>query len=229
MKNLAFILTFCILAHSNSAFSQEIPAEAETNPCAKYTQTPKLRLRSSFGKLRYDFSHSERQLSAISQKQHLPHNSDMYMSGLSLCDMDWSFSLSTMTKIIGDKKCVIPTIVDVFVGYRNPVIYINKDLNKDSCTYKVAMRHEQQHQQINVALLEYYLPTIKAELEKAISILQAKPVEEGQKYTDVADKINVEYAEAIRPIINRYQITLQIEQSKLDERENYLKESKLCQ
>ena len=227
MKNLAFILTSCIFAFSNAAFSQEAPADAETNPCAQYTKSPKLRLRSSFGKLRYDFDHSESQLRVMSRKQHQMHD-DMHMSGLSLCDMDWSFSLSSMTKIIDDKKCVIPTSVDVFVGYRRPVIYINKALSPDSCTYKVVMRHEQQHQQINVAVLEYYLTTIKSELEKALTYIQAQPLKEGEKSSDVADKLNMKYAEIIRPIINRFQITLQIEQQKLDNMENYLKESQLC-
>ena len=228
MKNIAFILTSCIFAFSSTAYSQEIAPDAADNRCAQYTKTPKLRLRSSFGKLRYDFEQNEAQLIAISKKQHLTHNNDMHMTGLSICGMDWSFSLSSMTKITDNGRCVIPTSVDVFVGYRNPVIYIDKKLNKDSCIYKVAMRHEQQHQQINVAVLEYYLPTIKLELEKALSVLQAQPIEEGQKSSQTADKLNMKYAEAIRPIINRFQITLRIEQEKLDSRENYIKESKLC-
>lgn len=228
MKNIAFILTSWIFAFSASAFSQEKPVDAEQNPCAQYTKNPKLYFHSSFGKLRYDFNHSEKQLRIMSRKNHLVHNDDMFMSGLSLCDMDWSFSLSSMTKIIDEQKCVIPTAVDVFVGYRNPVIYINNNLDENSCTYKVAMRHEQQHQQINVAVLEYYLPTIKSELEKALSVIQALPLKDGEKSSEVLEKLNRKYAEAIRPLINRFQITLQLEQQKLDTRENYLKESSLC-
>ncbi|MBP5399511.1 MAG: hypothetical protein J6Y53_03750 [Alphaproteobacteria bacterium] len=229
MKNLAFILTSCIFAFSNTAFAQKTSADSSYNPCAQYTKTPKLNLSSSFGKLRYDFSHSDKQLQIMSRKQHLPHNTDMYMSGLSLCDMDWSFSLNSITKIIDDIKCVIPTSIDVFVGYISPVIYINKELSPNTCTYKVALRHEQQHQQINIAVLEYYLPTIKSKMEKALSVLKAMPIEEDQKSSEVVEKLNMKYAETIRPIINRFQITLQIEQEKLDRRDNYLKESELCQ
>ncbi len=229
MKNIAFILTSCIFAFSNAAFAQETSADSALNPCAQYTRKPTLNLRSSFGKLNYDFSHNGRQLLAMSRKQHLRHNEDMYMSGLSICDMDWSFSLSSTTKLIEGYKCVIPTVVDVFVGYRSPTIYINKELSPDSCTYKVALRHEQQHQQINIALLEYYLPTIKAGIEEALSTIEARVIGDDQKSSEVADEINAEFAESIRPLINRFQITLQIEQEKMDRRDNYLKESELCQ
>ena len=40
--------------------------------------------------------------------------------------------------------------------------------------------------------------------------------------------MNNEYAEFLRPLMNRFQITLQIEQQKLDNRENYRYETDIC-
>ncbi|MBO7556572.1 MAG: hypothetical protein J6T72_04180 [Alphaproteobacteria bacterium] len=200
----------------------------ERNPCAQYDRIPKLRLRSSFGKLKYDFQHSSSQLKQMSSKKSRVLESGTFMSGLSFVDIDWSVTMSVITKTTPDCKCVVPAAVDVFIGYRNPIIYISKDVQDDKCIYNVVMRHEQQHQQINVAVLEYYLPFLKKGFEEKLSILKARPLKAGTKVDNIMDDLNFEYAEAIRPIINRFEITLQLEQQNLDTRENYESESNIC-
>ena len=199
------------------------------NPCAKYTRTPKLRLSSSYGKLKYDFQHSSSQLRRMSSKKNHPQESGTFMSGLSLIDMDWSVSMSVITKTIDDYKCIVPAAVDVFIGYRNPTIYISNDVARNSCVYNVVMRHEQQHQQINIAVLDHYLPMLKQGFQEKLSELQAIPLEEGKRVSDMTDELNFEYAESIRPLVNRFQITLQLEQQNLDTRENYENESNICE
>lgn len=56
----------------------------------------------------------------------------MHASGLSLFGIDWSVSLNTVARVgAGDTICVLPTGLDVFIGFREPTIYIDNGLKKD--------------------------------------------------------------------------------------------------
>ena len=145
-----------------------------------------------------------------------------------MVDVDWSVSLNTVSRSINGRICVIPASVDVFIGYRNPVIYISNDIDEGTCTYEVVLRHERQHQQINVSVLDYYLPTLKKGLKEQLAVLQTRGANADEDTDVITDDMNADYANAIRPLINRFQITLQNEQQRLDNRQNYQYESGLC-
>ena len=92
----------------------------------------------------------------------------------------------------------------------------------------MVLRHEQTHQQINKSALEYYLPMFKtAALQIARSI---KPVE----VKDIDDiksaigELTATYNQKMTPVVNFIKKEMLVEQSKLDNPQNYLYESKLC-
>ena len=64
----------------------------------------------------------------------------MHASGLSLFGIDWSVSLNTVARVgAGDTICVLPTGLDVFIGFREPTIYIDNGLKKDGCRWFCVM------------------------------------------------------------------------------------------
>ena len=250
MKKTILTSLFCIYALLNQAAAAEnadVPAAEETTPAAETPVTsdrakvkkksdpckrfqglkPVLRLRSSYGKLSYNYDYDRDNLDIMAERSRLTEEG-MFTAGLSLVDVDWSVSLNTVSRSVEGQICVIPASVDIFVGYRNPVIYIGNDLERNSCAYQVVLRHERQHQQVNIAVLDYYLPVLKKGFEEQLPILKVRALQENEDTDGVTDEMNAEYAEAIRPLINRFQITLQLEQQRLDNRENYQYESRLC-
>lgn len=253
MKKTVLTSLFCIYAFLNQAVAAEdtavgdimpenppaenkVPAEnkpsaaeeIKKDPCERFQRIkPLLRLRSSYGKLSYNYDYDRDNLDIMAARNQLAEEG-MFTAGLSLVDVDWSVSLNTVSRSVGDHICVIPASVDVFIGYRNPVIYISNDLEQGSCPYQVVLRHERQHQQVNIAVLDYYLPVLKKGFAAELPVLKARALKEGEDTDSVTDDMNAEYAEAVRPLINRFQITLQLEQQRLDNRENYQYESRLC-
>lgn len=240
MKKTVLTSIFCIFAGLNFAAAEENVAPSEDVPaqqkqqaekkdvCARFhNMRPSLKLRSSYGELTYNFDYDRENLDIMAARNRLTEEG-MFTSGLSLVDVDWSVSLNTVSRSVGGTICVIPASVDIFLGYRNPVIYISNNIKEDSCQYKVVVRHEQQHQQVNVAVLDHYLPMLKNEFVKNLSVLKAKSAKDDADADALTDDMNAAYAEAIRPWVNRFQITLQLEQQRLDNRENYQYESKLC-
>ena len=240
MKNLVLTSIICIFSIINGVNASEtvedaiveeektVPEEKVVDPCERfYVIKPQLNFRSSYGELTYNHDYDQEILDILSE-QGITKEEGMFTAGLSLLDVDWSVSLNTITRDVGEHTCVIPASLDVFIGYRNPVIYISSDIEEDTCEYKLIKRHEQQHQQINVSVLEHYLPTIKKAFENELSVLKAKVVEDDKTSDDITDEMNSEYVFAVRPIVNRFQITLQLEHEHLDTRENYEYESNLC-
>lgn len=244
MKKTVLTSLFCIYALLNQAAAVEktavpLPDEAvpsaeegkkekKSTPCKRFQGLkPVLRLRSSYGKLSYNYDYDRENLDIMAERSRLTEEG-MFTAGLSLVDVDWSVSLNTVSRSVDGHICVIPASVDVFIGYRNPVIYISNDLERDSCTWQVVLRHERQHQQVNISVLDYYLPILKKGFEEQLPLLKARVLKENEDTDDATDEMNAEYAEAVRPLINRFQITLQLEQQRLDNRENYQYESRLC-
>ena len=240
MKNLVLTSIICIFSIINGIKASEtvdnvvMPEENDSlkqeikDPCERfYGIKPQLNFRSSYGELTYNHDYDQENLNILSE-QGITKEEGMFTAGLSLLDVDWSVSLNTIIREVDGHTCVIPANLDVFVGYRNPVIYISSDIEEGTCEYKLIKRHEQQHQQINVSVLEHYLPTIKKAFEDELSSLKARVVDGEKTSDDITDEMNSDYVFAVRPIVNRFQITLQLEHKHLDTRENYEFESNLC-
>lgn len=58
-------------------------------------------------------------------------------------------------------SCLYPQEINAHLGYYVPTIYILKDLQKGTCLYEVALRHEKTHMQIYIEALDYFLPEFK--------------------------------------------------------------------
>lgn len=195
--------------------------------CASLAQRPVVRLRGTYGKLQYNNTYNTLQLSQIASRNNL-REVNMFAAGLADISVFWKVKLQTKFHPFKDYECAIPESIDVLFGYRDPVIYISKDLKPDTCLYNVVLRHEQQHQQINLEVLDFYLPTLKKEFTKVASVLKPRKVLPHESSKSVMDEMTKIYSDAIKPIINRFQITLQIEQNRLDNIKNYRYEENLC-
>lgn len=221
MKKLFFVLTFIIFCALTTSVS-------EAGVCDPYKQMPDLKFSTSYGKLKYDTSYSRRQLTTLGEQFGILEQG-LFASGLATVNVAYQLSVSTVSHRATDSViCVVPKIVNIYIGYQEPTIYLAKELKKDSCEYNVVLRHEQTHQQINISALEYFIPQLR---KAAISVIgNAKPLEiKDLKDFDTATQQFVKrYTRQLEPLINFFKTELLKEQGKLDNRNNYKMEDNLC-
>ena len=223
MKNLYLTSIFCICAALNSAQAADAAGDGAADPCAEFRYSTRLNMTTS-----YNYDYDRRSLTLLGQKYGLVEPG-MHASGLSLFGIDWSVSLNTVARVgAGDTICVLPTSLDVFIGFREPTIYIDNGLKKDGCRYNLVLRHEHQHQQVSIAALEYFMPRIRAEIQKALPVVRPRAVASLSATDAATEEMNGEYIRLIRPLVNDFKATLLYEQKKLDNRENYRFESGVC-
>ena len=232
MKNFVLASIFCVFAlfsNSNSAFSAPIGRQ---NRCAGITPKIRLNFSSSYGKLTYNYEKNTEQLNEMALQNPLHrvlHEKGMFANGLAPFGVAWKIALNSRLKHFKDYACVVPESVDLFFGYRNPVIYISNELEPGTCKYNLVMRHEQQHQQINIEVLNYYLPILKKMFEQQLSVLKAQEIPYNQDdYSRIVQELTKNYSDAITPIVKRFEISLMIEQRRLDNIKNYKYEEKIC-
>lgn len=222
MKNLFLALIFCIF--TGLAATSDVVA---ANPCAGLHPAPQLKFNIAYGKLRYDMSYSRDQLAELAAYYNL-REKGMFTAGLSVSDINGQVRLHTVTERVGEIICVIPVTVELNLGYRRPTIYIVNDLAPESCEYNTVMRHEQQHQQISVMALEHFVPQIRRQMAAKMTAVKPRAVSsEAEADAEIA-AMNEEYWDLFMPMIDRFRDSLLHEQHKLDSRQNYEFESRLC-
>ena len=110
----------------------------------------------------------------------------------------------------------------------NPTIYISSDLAEDSCRYKVALRHEQTHQQINLEVFDYYIPIIQRRFEEAVKRYALISSKRDINLTLAQEKFQDKYLAAVNEVLKEISAEIHNEQLKLDSAENYSYEMSLC-
>lgn len=154
----------------------------------------------------------------------------LFVDGLARVGTRSSFRLRryTVRRLDAGATCVLPAEVEFFFGFKEPEIYVSKDLDKDSCRFSVVIRHEQVHQRINKLVLEYFLPLISDELQKAVRDVKAVKVSSPEQGEDGAEELMKYYQARLGPLITTFEKVLEKEQDKLDNLTNYQMEWELC-
>ena len=164
MKKVFFALILSFLG-VNFCFASDELKEYE-DKCKNLIDSPKVRVFSSYGKLQYDFAKSNKFLKKETEKKFNQYNKELYEDfypvGLTKVKDVFEFNMNVgEIDISKDYKCIYPVSIDVYLGYEYPTIYISNDLEKDSCMYNVALRHENTHMQIYIEALDNFLGKLK--------------------------------------------------------------------
>ncbi len=227
MKKVFYILIFMsFLLFSPLALAQTATQKA----CQKVMRAPEVSFSVSYGKLKYDFSKNDRTLTRMHIKQYggqVP--SGNYVNGLATFTLSTSLNMKlSKTTLRNGTVCIYPSKLDLKVKNENPTIYISSDLKENTCRYKVALRHEQTHQQINVEIFEYYIPIIKRRFEEAISKYALISSKHDVNLTLAQEKFRDKYVSTVNQVIKEITAEINTEQAKLDSVENYGYETSLC-
>ncbi|MBR2274192.1 MAG: hypothetical protein IJ864_05155 [Alphaproteobacteria bacterium] len=202
--------------------------------CLDYVQRPKVNLASSYGKLRYKFDKDSLFLKRKTMQkflmQHKTMPDDFVPIGLTdVRDVfDFDFQVETMGLSHG-YICVYPKVIDVRLEYSLPTIYILNTLVPGSCLYEVALRHEKTHMQIYIEALDYFLPRLKAYMDKQFERIGVKIISRSGSSEQAAAELNQAYFNDLQQRIEAWRHEVEIEQLKLDTPEHYMLENSLCQ
>ncbi len=224
VKKLFFILTFCIFL----GLGNFVSVAAETDVCATLKAEPEIEFTTSYGKLKYDFGYNQQGLTRLGQQYGIVEQG-LFASGLAVVGVNWEVSLNTISRVVNDTDiCVVPTSLNVFIGYQDPTIFISNQLQPGSCEYNVVVRHEQTHHQINTAALEYFIPSLRRSVQKIARDIKPYRIDSPSKIDEATNTLTEMYIAEIEPLIRHFKSELMQEQSKLDNQTNYQMESDLC-
>lgn len=227
MKKVFYILIFV----ADLFFSRLVCAQTATQKaCNKVMRPPEVSFSVSYGKLKYDFSKSSRTLTRMHMKQYGAQVPDgQYVNGLATYALTTDLSMNfTKTRLQDGTVCIYPEKVDLKIKNVDPTIYISADLEQNGCRYKVALRHEQTHQQINFEVFEYYVPIIQRRFEEAVKKYALISSKRDINLTLAKEKFKDKYMQAVNELIQEISSEINNEQIKLDSAENYNYEMSLC-
>lgn len=229
MKKLFFILTFQIFFVSVLLFANRAFAVSDVKDvCSSLKVDPTIEFTTSYGQLKYDFSHNQQGLTVLGKKYGILEQG-LFASGLAVVGVNWEISLNTISRVVNDYDiCVVPTSLNVFIGYKDPTIFIANQLQAGTCEYNVVVRHEQTHHQINKAALEYFIPNLKASIIAIAKTIKPYHIDSASKIDEATNQLTDAYIAAIDPLVYHFKEELLSEQSKLDNHSNYKLEGDLC-
>ncbi len=222
MKKLVFILTFFFLFY-HPAFAQV------ASPCAEVKVEPKIKFSTSYGQLSYDFSKNTKTISQIAARIGNKERSS-FATGLATVNVDNEYVLGTQAYPLKNNGgyCVVPEVIDVYVGFSRPIIYISNELPKNSCQYNLVILHEQTHQRINKTALDYFIPYFQYAAAQIAQDITPIHIQKLSQIDQATDDITQEFTERFNKILAVFKKELALEQSKLDNQTNYSIEDDIC-
>ena len=234
MKKVFYIVFFASLTFFSSSLMADDELERE---CLKFVDAPEVVITTSYGKLRYDHENSRKTINRlylnnnrIKGKAKTKTLSTGLTNGLSNFEYKININSKVQKKTIPSGiTCVYPTFVNLYFGVgEDPVIYIAREYDKGTCMYKLVLRHEQTHQQIAQSVMESYLPVVK---ERFVEVVKNNVIASRSYNINIStatDMLKSIYAEVLNDLLLEIEEKTNIEQSKLDNAENYEYETAIC-
>lgn len=225
MKKSAILVLICVcfFAAKASAWSY-----GEFVSCDAINPKPKITFLTSYGQLIYDLSTPQREIERMAGGA----EKGFFVVGLATLKPQYQIWIKDVYVKTLDQNhaCLLPSEIEIKFGYNDPLIYVSKEIDRNSCKFSQVIRHEQVHQRINILTLEYFLPLIDETIRNAISEVRAIKVS-GTGDAEIRagiDRLYEYYTARLKPIIDEFHKARENEQRKLDNIVNYTMESELC-
>ena len=189
---------------------------------------PKITVQYTFNKLQYDFSLSEKQLEAIFHEVNPNQPMLGKILGMNRLIPEYTITTSTSPHVLrSDNICHIPSEIIIKISYNKPTIYVANSLPKDSCRFKVTLRHEQAHADVGYSAMMLLVRSLRNQMPK-IAEEQGPRVSSIENSGNIAQSMSEDYVNRTKYIFQIFQDTLIEQQARYDSEENYLEESQLC-
>lgn len=228
MKKVYYIAFYVLLLSFPGICRADFEADRFFD-CAGMQVPLRIIFKTSYGQLIHDVSTEEK--SILNNNNNLK-TEKLYLNSSynSVQPYGYVTLTSALTEYISNNKtCIIPETIEVFIGYRDPMIYIAKEFRSKPCEFSVMLRHQQVHQQINIYTLQYLLPLMKEAIISATQNITPIVSTSKSSFNNDIKKLQEIYTAAIQPILIAFDEIRQEENRKFDEVTNYKIDEKLCQ
>ena len=223
---------FSGLAAFFASFNAHAWSLGEFVSCNDINPQPAVIFKSSYGKLIHDISQSPEFVNNLGKNSPVIQENGLLTAGVAPITTSTSFHIkkAILKRLDNEYSCIMPEEIEIFIGYKNPLIYVSNKYDTKSCEFSQIIRHEQVHQRINKLTLEYYLPILDKTLRKAIDEVKAVKI----RTNDEADKkrgfeeLYSYYHSRIDPILNEFKQARDNEQKKLDNLNSYQHDWSIC-
>ncbi len=202
----------------NRYWQRECQKLMENNP-------PEIQIVYNFGSIGINNKLDSTQLSKMSKLR----IKDGVLHGVSVLNTDISINLenNTVEQIGGsDFTCVYPKSVQIVVKHVKPTIYLESSMEPNSCLYKKTFRHELQHISYHYVLLSEYINALKRRAKNVV--FDVAPLfysKDNVPQKDLATRLY----ERFKSLYDVYQGDFLVYNNQLDTKENYDRETQLCQ
>lgn len=200
--------------------------------CNDINPEPAVIFKSSYGKLIHDISQTSEFVHNLGKNSPIIQENGLFTAGVAPITTSTSFHITkaVLKRLDSEYSCIMPEEIEIFIGYKNPLIYVANKYDPKSCEFSQIIRHEQVHQRINKLTLEYYLPILDKTLRKAVDEVKAVKI----RTNDEADKkrgyeeLYSYYHSRLDPILDEFKKARDNEQKKLDNMNSYQHDWSIC-
>lgn len=194
--------------------------------CDSINPNPQITLSTSYGQLVHDLSSNQKKIDKI-QKTNGIKEKGYLQGGVSTAELTYNLRLSEIKTQYVDENatCVAPKNINIFVGYKNPTIYIANKYKPQSCEFSHIIRHEQLHQYINKIVLDAYLPLIEKIMRQAIQEKPSTKVPHRRVSKQGTLYLQNYYNAQLTALMEQMKKTLQQEHERFDKEYTYATES----
>lgn len=222
MKQIYIILASCLLFAVSPCMAEdaiETYNACMSNPDIAVHVTPRFDAPS------YDFHVGIGDIVAMSSDMH-----HAIHEGLTLGLTRYEPVIAINAPIVGVRRsdgtsCTHVEHVDVSVGYENVVVYVARDIPQDSCGFHEIMAHEQKHINVNMRILQKYVPRIETELH---AYLQTNGINKDADVELAMKDIKARLHEIVASILENVSHQNELLQQDVDSPEEYARITASC-
>jgi hypothetical protein len=128
------------------------------------------------------------------------------------------YKLQTEITEFENKFCMRLTDVEIDIGYPEFIIRIDKNYKLDSCEYNMVLKHEKEHLETYVNILEDKKDEIKSAFQNAVNLTKPELSDKEFDNNDMDKFINqIRNSADVKTLFNKIKIEEEIQNKKIDE------------
>ena len=186
-----------------------------------------IEINYDLGELKYDTSKSNDDLAKLFSEHNNGNKAENTVNGLTVQNGYFRLTMDIENRtIVKGYKCYYPAKISIDTGFKDSTIYLAKSLRSGTCRFELTKRHEYTHLALGkagllaqVQLMQRLLPTIIKKQGAMVSDEDKEQIE--RKIFDAYNKEINDLRLVVAGIMTA-------EQQKLDNKQNYLRETALC-
>lgn len=214
------LLLFPVLVSAAGALEL---SEETWNGCPLMAEPVRLDFDVVSAEPRYLRSHSRRQIDSMLHGHYRQHSGVVGMTRASH-RMDYRFEYAIRGRQ-GGGACVYLSRLRATFGFSGMEVYVAREYAEGSCAYNVTLQHENQHVQINRAVLARQAPRIRQGLVDILKRMNPLIVADAEQ---AGELIKQRLGSRLDPYLKAFEADRDAANATIDTPENYRRTAALC-